>query len=850
MAEDRPVGNTLDVGPGGGGGWIHVHTPEPVPLARALHDRQGAWLSREPVGFPGRVVLEAPAETPAGLRLRVMKALALAVAEVTGAGPGVDWLRIRVGEDPPGASGVLAASVTALDGALVIDIGPAWLDPAHGLVAGRAAARDAVAAGRDAIERATAADPTPTPERDGPPPEVLLFKNVFTKDVDRGDAHHVNPGVHYLISALHAAGIETVLLDGKHPLQDVCECPPQVGQVLRPEQFLTDPAELERALDRHPDLTLVVLTVLERSFAQVRDLCRFVRERSRAWIAVGGVLPTLTPEHAFVHLPDADVLVRGDGEQALPALARALAGRPLDDGLDDTTVAQLGRLDGLLARAGTRTLASRIDRVQCVADLDRLDLDFSFLQRHNVEAGLSLSTSRGCVYACRFCSVLDKRRWRAPSAGWVLRQLDRYERRLIEIYGAPDRVARDARLLQLWDDDFFIDRGRAAAILAGMADRGFTTSFVQGTVASFFERDGRKVSRRVDEALLDAIPRSLFTDLRGLKLGTENFNDRELKRLGKPYDYTRIRALAEALARRGLPQDHYWIICNRQTSLDDLLDNLCKIAELRWLAGEGFKILQPSWLMNLFPTALYRSCQVRGTDREQPTLGTLAEPGCPEWDYPFVIPERPARQEVFEVLRRFPRGMHFGVADPPRDLYDGPYEEGDPEYTRVFGALEHTLRQLSDRLAAVDGAGAAATRLRIDDALARHLGAMRRVPDGLLRRLAPGLPDGSDPAAAATRLLVYLDELLAEAGRRGTLPGPVESLVEDGRIILSAGGDGARVELGVEPAAGDPPCAFRTRNLAFVVRGGMDTAEQRDGGRRVIEAFQAAIQRLDTAPLD
>ncbi len=811
-----------------------------------MRDRAGGWLSREPLGFPCRVVLDADVEVPRGAALRLMKALALAAAAHTGDGDG--RLRLRVRPDRPAAGGPLAAAVRWTDDGLEADLDPAWLDPGRDLAEVRTAARDAVAAAGDApAPRPTGPE---TPAARGSAAKVLLFKNVFSRDVDRGDAGHVNPGTHYLISALHAAGVGTVLLDGKHPLQDVCDRPPAMDQALRPDEFLDDPAELERALADHPDLTVVALTVLERSFAQVRDLCRFVRARSRAWIAVGGVMPTLTPEHAFVHLPDADVVIRGDGEEALPALARALAGRGVDDGLDDGALRRLGAIDGLLARAGGRTLAARADRTQCVADLDGLDLDFSFFERPNVEAGLSLSTSRGCVYACRFCSVLDKRRWRAPGADWVLRQLDAYGRRLVTLYGDAGAVPPAARAVQLWDDDFFLDRERAAAVLRGMAARGFTCTFVQGTVASFFERDGRKITRTVDEALLDAIPASLFREMRGLKLGTENFADRELKRLGKPYDYARIRALAGALARRGIPQDHYWIVCNRQTSLDDLLDNLTKIAELRWLIGEGFKVLQPSWLMSLFPTALYRSAQRRGEERAIPTLGTLRDAGRPEWDYAFVTPEIPERTEVYEVVRRFPEGMHFGAAGEPGERYDGIYADDDRRYTRVFAAARATLQRLSRELAGRDGAADAAARLRIDVALARHLGAMDPVPDGLVRRLAPGLRGGLERGAGGEQLRAYLEVLLTEARRQDALTTPVEVQAGAGGVTLLAGEPGARLELAVEPAAGDPPCAFRTRNLAFVVRAGMEDAGQRDRGRHVIEALRDVLTRLDTTPLD
>jgi len=461
---------------------------------------------------------------------------------------------------------------------------------------------------------------------------------VFTKDVDRGDARQLNPGAHHLISALREQGHETILVDAKHPLQDVCERPPTVDEPLDPEQVLTDPGELADALAAHPDLDLVCLTVLERSLAQVRELCRFIRDRSDAWIAVGGPLPTAAPEHCLVHLPEVDVLVRGDGETLLPRIAGAVAGLDRGEGALEVLEATLAGEHGLAARAGGALLCSHLDRINRVPDLDDSPLDFEFLERDQVQRGISLTTSRGCVYACRFCSVHDRQLWRAMSAERVLEHLRRYRRRLTELYGGVERIPAEALELQLWDDDFFVDSARAAAILEGAASAGHRVSFLQGTVASFFVREGRRITASLDGDLLDAIPPDIFTETGGLKVGTESFCDAELHRLGKPYAVDHVRRLVEGLARRGIRQDHYLVLCNRDTSLDDLLSGLETIAELRWKAGESFSVLQPSWLIHLFPTALYRTAQRRGFDGDLPNAGVLGVPGHPEFDYPFVSP--------------------------------------------------------------------------------------------------------------------------------------------------------------------------------------------------------------------
>ena len=436
---------------------------------------------------------------------------------------------------------------------------------------------------------------------------------------------------------------------------------------------------------------------------------------------------------------------------------------------------------------------------------------------------------------------MDKKLWRARSVDAVMRDLAAYEARLVEIYGSASDVPGTARSLQIWDDDFFLDRGRAAALLGRMVEAGFTTTFVQGTVSSFFRKDGRRISTELDEELVESIPRELFTNVGGLKIGTESFCDRELRRLGKPYDLARIRTLVRALGRRGLRQDHYMILCNRRTGLDDLVEGLEAIAELRWTAGRGFAVLEPSWLINLFPTALYRACQVRGTEGEQPTAGILHEDGYSELDYPFVLPEPPERPEVFDIVRRFPAGMHFGAAGSPDWTFDGIYDPDDVDYLEVFSLVRRVLR---DRLERVEDEG---ERYRIEQALSGRLSGDRWLPHGLLGRVAPALELDATAGRGVSHLAGYLGKLLASCGDElGSCR--LETLPEG--VGLEVTLDGVTVAFLVQRYAPGAACAFSTTNLAFIVRTQMEDEEERRVKGAIIERVQQVVSRHDTHELD
>ncbi|MBW2263491.1 MAG: hypothetical protein JRG91_16130, partial [Deltaproteobacteria bacterium] len=353
---------------------------------------------------------------------------------------------------------------------------------------------------------------------------------------------------------------------------------------------------------------------------------------------------------------------------------------------------------------------------------------------------------------------------------------------------------------------------------------------------------GRRITDKLDEELLDSIPLQFFTDVGGLKIGTESFCDRELGRLGKPYDFARIRKLALGLSRRGIRQDHYMILCNRRTTLDDLLENLEAITALRWSAGRGFSVLEPSWLINLFPTALYRACQVRGTELEQPTAGVLRQEGYDELDYPLVLPESPERPEVFDVVRRFPAGMHFGAAGSPDWTFDGIYDPDDVDYLRVFAFVRRALVERRD-VSRDEG-----EIFRIEEALASHLGGDRWLPSGLLTRVAPALDLDASVVDGASRLTGYLETLLA--GCKDELGGHcrVESAAEGALLEVTI--DGTSVDFLVQRYAPGAACAFSTPNLAFIVRTPMDSEQERRLKGGIIEKVQKVVSRHDTHELE
>lgn len=174
-----------------------------------------------------------------------------------------------------------------------------------------------------------------------------------------------------------------------------------------------------------------------------------------ARIVFGGPMPSTLPE-AF--LPWGDVVVRGEGEEAVVEVASALESRHPERAL--------GAVAGIHFRAGGEARANPDRRT--ALDLDRLPLPAYHLLRpalaeysrraRLVKAYMApLFTSRGCPFQCTYCnkSVFGSQ-FRPRSAASVVAEVEWLHRE----FGVHQ--------IDILDDNFSFDLERAEAILDGI----------------------------------------------------------------------------------------------------------------------------------------------------------------------------------------------------------------------------------------------------------------------------------------------------------------------------------------------------------------------------------------------
>ncbi len=161
-------------------------------------------------------------------------------------------------------------------------------------------------------------------------------------------------------------------------------------------------------------------------------------------VIMGGAHPSFLPDEALEY---ADFVIRGEADHSLPQLVASLEkGAPA-----------LTRIKGLSYRGndGKNIHNPSPDFIQ---DLDSLPLpDFSLVHKWNPSNVYPVSTSRGCPYDCKFCSVIRMfgRTYRFTSVDSALKEL----RHAASVSKATKFIV---------DDNFAANKARTGEILKGM----------------------------------------------------------------------------------------------------------------------------------------------------------------------------------------------------------------------------------------------------------------------------------------------------------------------------------------------------------------------------------------------
>jgi len=328
-------------------------------------------------------------------------------------------------------------------------------------------------------------------------------------------------------------------------------------------------------------------------FKQARlfhETCQRIREHlPNTMIVAGGNYPTDAPE---IVLGDrnVDYIVVSEGELAFTNLLRAYF-----SGEDITLLPNIGWRDS----QGN----SHVNKVSLITDIisipipDRSPLPMNMYGRGrnvlnriygpNNYRALTMTIARGCTFACTFCTA--KQFW-----GRVIRYRDT-DSVLDEMQLLKERYGADVVVLN--DDNFFLNKRRAAEVLEGMIKKKIDLKWSSG--------GGAAVRALNEDRFLDLVIESGYSYF---NLAIESGSDETLRRIKKPVRVNKTVSLVEKIRTR---YPHMWVCGYFMVGFpfetkQDVLNTLkfSQNLELDWCTYS---------IVKLYPnTELYQDCVEKG----------------------------------------------------------------------------------------------------------------------------------------------------------------------------------------------------------------------------------------------
>lgn len=435
-----------------------------------------------------------------------------------------------------------------------------------------------------------------------------------------------NLGLGYLAAVLRADGWRVVIVDGWL-------------------EGLTAAQLAERIAGHAPGL--VGFACYRSNIARAIETLNLVRlAGARPFTLAGGYGPTF---HAHEFLQAGfDAVVRGEGEQAILAVAQHLAsGTPAlteIPGLSTLTA------DGLAHHAPPPAKVPMDD----LPDPARDTLALTLRRRSLVH----VQTARGCQASCTFCSIVAFERV-GGGATWRQRGIPRIVDELECLMG---QGATHFKII----DDSLVEPPRDEQWCADLADE-VSRRGIRPRLRGSIRAD------RVTEPVVAELSRAGFFSF---SCGIENFAESALRRMAKRADVAQNCRALDLFQQYGIYVQAGHILFDDRTTLSELAENLALMGHYRWTVSKG-----------IF-TEMYAANGTNFTRRLSRTGQLLGDPqGLGNNKYPLTDP---AVELVYQALKIWHKA-HTVVYDEAIDPVSAP-KALDPESLREFHGLGMALR--------------------------------------------------------------------------------------------------------------------------------------------------------------
>ena len=275
----------------------------------------------------------------------------------------------------------------------------------------------------------------------------------------------------------------------------------------------------------------------------------------------GGVHPTLYPDKTIQH-PLVDIIVQGEGDDAVVELARALSdGLPLD-----SVAGMYFKQNGNIVKTALRRRIEILDSLP-IPSWGHLK---EFLNSAQYPILATITTSRGCPYNCSYCykSGLDNadngKPWRPFGVDRVMREVDY----LNSNYGFD--------IFEISDENFILHPKRALMLIRNFKERGYKISAVRSNFLTY------------KDEILDEL--TGFCDY--VAYSPETGSARIQNLLNKKADYEKMKLMNAKLRDMGISTIHNFIFGFPFETDDDIRATveLCK----------SFKQINPACRMSIY----------------------------------------------------------------------------------------------------------------------------------------------------------------------------------------------------------------------------------------------------------
>ncbi|MBN1551138.1 hypothetical protein JW979_06700, partial [bacterium] len=415
----------------------------------------------------------------------------------------------------------------------------------------------------------------------------------------------------------------------------------------------------------------IIVGFYDDLFEDLRKVVRFYKSRYRCWIVAGGPMAILSPGALAVHLPEADIILRGEAESYLPDLVDRLAFITHDNILSNEQIERLLDIPGLFFRGRSFLLSHSFEKSPVSTRISGI----GFFHKDNPDDflinGLELSTSRGCPRSCAFCSHVHGKILRKMSLDDFENALDGYcnflKRCSSSINNPPE-----AYTVNINDDDILLDAKRCLEIVRLLKRKGMKIWGIQTSLDSLgYHSSESQVLRTLADGTLYPGGVPVFW------IGTDVFISQRQHRLNKSDSSRSVLDICGNLDRNGITGYHYWILTDAESTWQEFFDELQMILEIGQKYPDSFRVLPNAGCLVPYPsTSIFQKREHQNLSQRFILKKKLHIDGYPEFDYPLLWHERPESNYLYALVEpnaRVAERVLISARDFLSDIKKGKY---------------------------------------------------------------------------------------------------------------------------------------------------------------------------------